>query len=100
MYEILLLTYFLIISILLVKVRNKPMNSTTITIKGQMVIPSKLRKKYGITTGTKILFYEETDGLKLVPVTKDIIKNNFGLFKTKGKLLKLLREEKGREKEL
>jgi bifunctional DNA-binding transcriptional regulator/antitoxin component of YhaV-PrlF toxin-antitoxin module len=64
------------------------------------VIPSKLRQKYGIKSGTKIQFYEERDGIKIVPVTPELIKANVGFLGTKGKLLRALMEEKKKEREL
>jgi len=71
-----------------------------VTSKGQVVIPSKLRKRFGIKTGTQINFFEEEDGIKIMPLTPEIIKANKGFLGTKGKLLKLLLEEKKKEREL
>ena len=71
-----------------------------VTTKGQVVIPSKLRKKYGIKNGTKIHFYEAGDEIRIVPITHDMIKSNAGFMGTKGKLLKALMDEKKREREL
>ncbi len=71
-----------------------------VTSKGQLVIPAKLRKKFGIKTGTRVNFFEERDGIKIIPVTKEIIEANKGFLGTKGKLLKSLMEEKKKEREL
>jgi len=71
-----------------------------VTSKGQIVIPSKLRRRYGIKPGTRINFHEETDGIKIIPVTAELIESNIGFLKTNGKLLKALIEEKKKEKEL
>jgi AbrB family looped-hinge helix DNA binding protein len=71
-----------------------------VTTKGQLVIPSKMRKKFGIKPGTRVNFFEETDGIKIVPLTSEIIKSNKGFMKTGGKLLKALMEEKKKEREL
>lgn len=76
------------------------METSTVTTKGQIVIPSKIRRKYNIKIGTKVHFYEEKGAIKMVPVTKEMIKSNFGIFSTKGKLLKVLKEEKNKEREL
>jgi AbrB family looped-hinge helix DNA binding protein len=76
------------------------MESSTITSKGQLVIPSKLRKKYKIKEGTKINFIEESDGIKLLPITAELIRENIGFLGTKGKLIKALMDEKKKEKEL
>ncbi len=73
---------------------------SSVTTKGQVVIPSRLRRKYGIKIGTKIYFEEDKDGIKLYPVTENIIEKNMGMLGTQGKLLKKLLEEKKTEKEL
>ncbi|MDZ7763535.1 MAG: AbrB/MazE/SpoVT family DNA-binding domain-containing protein [Melioribacteraceae bacterium] len=76
------------------------MNTTVVTTKGQIVIPAEIRKKYGIKVGTKIRFDDEDGEIKLVPITEEVIKNNIGLLRTKGKLLKALQKEKEVEREL
>lgn len=70
------------------------------TSKGQVVIPSKIRKKFGIKIGTKIHFSDEGKVIKIIPVTKEIIDQNAGILETKGKLLRALMKEKKREREL
>lgn len=74
--------------------------TTTVTTKGQIVIPSEIRRKYGIKVGTKIQFQEEDDGIKIYPITENVIDENIGILGTKGKLIKRLLEEKQIEKEL
>jgi len=76
------------------------METSTVTIKGQIVIPAKLRRKYGIKNGTRIHFYEKNGEIIIVPVTAEIIKKNAGFLGTKGKLLKALMEEKKLEHKL
>jgi AbrB family looped-hinge helix DNA binding protein len=76
------------------------METSVVTTKGQVVIPSKIRKRYGIKDGTKIHFIEEKGEIKLVPVTSEMIKSFFGILGTKGNLLKALAEEKKKEREL
>ena len=76
------------------------METGYVTSKGQLVIPSKLRRKFGIKPGTRVIFFEEEDGIKIIPVTAEIIDANKGFLGTKGKLLKALLEEKKKEREL
>ncbi|MDP2209838.1 MAG: AbrB/MazE/SpoVT family DNA-binding domain-containing protein [Bacteroidota bacterium] len=76
------------------------MERSTVTIKGQVVIPSGIRKKYGIKSGTKVYFLGQEGIIKIIPVTSEVIEANFGFLKTNGKLLKALMEEKKREREL
>ena len=76
------------------------METGNVTSKGQLVIPAKLRRKFGIKPGTRVNFYEEKDGIKIVPITSEIIDANKGFLGTGGKLLKALMEEKKKEREL
>ncbi len=76
------------------------MESGYVTSKGQLVIPSKMRKRFGIKPGTRINFYEEEDGIKLMPITPDVVKANIGFLGKEGDLLKALMDEKKKEREL
>jgi AbrB family looped-hinge helix DNA binding protein len=76
------------------------METGYVTSKGQLVIPSKMRKRYGIKPGTRVNFFEEKDGIKIVPLTAEIIDANKGFLKTGGKLLRALMKEKKKEREL
>jgi len=76
------------------------METSIVTSKGQVVIPSKLRRKYGIKNGTRVHFYEVNGEIRIVPVTPELIDKNIGLLGTKGKLMRALLEEKKREREL
>jgi len=76
------------------------METGYVTSKGQLVIPAKLRRKFGIKSGTRVNFFEEEDGIKIIPVTAETIKANRGFLGTGGKLLKSLMEEKKKEREL
>lgn len=69
-----------------------------ITVKGQIVIPAKIRRKYGIKTGTKIEIIDEGERIVLQPITPEYIHNLRGKYKGKG-LLRELCEEKKRERE-
>lgn len=69
------------------------------TAKGQIVIPAKIRKKYGIKAGTKIEIIDEGERIVLQPITSEYIHSLRGKYKGKG-LLKELTEEKKREREI
>jgi AbrB family looped-hinge helix DNA binding protein len=69
------------------------------TVKGQIVIPSKIRKKYGIKAGTKIEILDEGERIVLQPITREYVRSLRGKYKGKG-LLKALATEKKREREL
>ena len=74
---------------------------TTATTKGQVVIPSSVRRKLGIKSGTRInVELDEANGqIILKPITREYIQSLRGRLKGKG-LLEELAAEKAREKEL
>ena len=76
------------------------MDTTTVTVKGQVVIPFKLRRKFGIKKGTQVYVYERDGEIAIKPITDDYIRNMAGMAGTKGKLLKILMEEKAKERDL
>ena len=76
------------------------MDRAVVTVKGQIVIPSKLRRKFGIKKGTQVCVYERDGEIVIKPITDDYIRNMAGMVGTKGKLLKALLDEKAREREL
>lgn len=77
------------------------MYETTATSKGQIVIPSSMRRKFGIKEGTRIqIDANEKDGtIILKPITREYIHSVRGRYKGKG-LLKALMAEKQKEREL
>ena len=71
------------------------------TVKGQIVIPAKVRRKLGMKEGTRVQVDvdESTHRIILTPITREFIEGMRGGFKGKG-LLKALAAEKKREREL
>ena len=71
------------------------------TVKGQIVIPSKIRRKFAIKEGTRMQVDvdEQTHRIILTPITRDYIQNLRGKYKGKG-LLTALAAEKKRERDL
>ncbi len=67
---------------------------TTATTKGQVVIPSSVRKRLGITAGTRIQVEvdEATSQIILTPITRDYIKSLAGKFRGLPLLEDLMRE--------
>ncbi|MGZ8501036.1 MAG: AbrB/MazE/SpoVT family DNA-binding domain-containing protein [Candidatus Binatia bacterium] len=76
------------------------MDRALVTVKGQIVIPSKLRRKFGIKKGTQVYIYERDGEITIKPITDDYIRNMAGMAGTKGKLLKSLMNDKAKEREL
>ena len=73
---------------------------STVTTKGQLVIPSKLRRKYAIRKGTQVAFVEEENRLVLQPLTPEFIRSLRGSLKGEPSALKILQEERKRDREL
>ena len=74
---------------------------TIATSKGQVVIPSKVRKQLGIKDGTYLQIDVDTVSMRLIltPVTREYIQSLRGKYKGKG-LMKALMADKKREREL
>jgi len=72
---------------------------TIATSKGQVVIPSKIRRQLGIKEGTHLqIDVDERKRLILTPVTREYVHSLRGKYKGKG-LMKALMADKKREKE-
>lgn len=76
------------------------METTVVTTKGQIVIPSKIRSRHKIKKGTRLCIIERGDQIILQPLTGEYFENMAGILTTKGKLTKALFEERAKEKEL
>jgi AbrB family looped-hinge helix DNA binding protein len=73
---------------------------STVTTKGQVVIPAKLRRKYAIRKGTQVAFLEEENRLVLQPLTPEFIRSLRGSLKGEPSALKILLEERKPDREL
>ena len=73
----------------------------TVSIKGQMVIPAKIRKKYNIQPQTKVELIDKGNEIVIVPLPKDPLRNSRGILKgvSTDDLLKLRRQEKRAEQQ-
>jgi len=73
--------------------------SYTITSKGTVTIPSKVRKKYNLKSGSKVQFVETDEGVLLIPVVP--FEQMFGADKERKELvyqiIRELEEERRRE---
>jgi AbrB family looped-hinge helix DNA binding protein len=69
---------------------------TTATSKGQIVIPSSIRRKFGIKEGTRIQIEvnEEKNEIILKPITREYVHNLRGRLRGKGVMKSLLVEKK------
>jgi len=76
------------------------METAVITTKGQVVIPVKIRRKYGMKNGTKVAFIEQGDKVIIQPLDKEYFNKLAGILDEKGKMLKSLIDDKKKEREL
>ncbi len=66
------------------------METSTLTTKGKIAIPSDIRRKLGLKKGSKVGFIESGDKVILQPLNKNYYKSLIGIGGTKGKALKSL----------
>jgi len=74
------------------------METAQVTSKGQLVVPARLRRKYGIKAGTKIRFMERDNEIVLQPLTRDYIRSVCGVLKGRTSSTQELLRERAREK--
>ena len=67
---------------------------TYASVKGQIVIPVELRRKYGIKAGTKINIIDTGEAILLKPVTEETLRQLQGKLAGKGALQALLEERR------
>ncbi|MGB9105279.1 MAG: AbrB/MazE/SpoVT family DNA-binding domain-containing protein [Terriglobales bacterium] len=60
---------------------------TTITSKGQLVIPAGLRRKLGMKQGTRVAVHESGGQLILQPITDEYIDSLRGMIKDADRLI-------------
>lgn len=68
------------------------MQSTTITAKGQVVIPAKIRKLLGLKKGTRLAVAEDGGRIILQPLTRQFFEKTAGVLKDAGLTAALLAE--------
>jgi AbrB family looped-hinge helix DNA binding protein len=55
--------------------------TSVVTTKGQLVIPARLRRRFGIKKGTRVTFVEDAGRIILQPVTHEFIHSLRGSLK-------------------
>ncbi len=72
--------------------------NATVTSKGQLVIPVRLRRRLGIRKGTRVSFREENGKLILQPITAQFIRSLRGSLKDGPSALDFLMQERKRDR--
>ena len=75
------------------------MTTTIVTTKGQIVIPSKIRRHFNIKKGTRLCIVEKENEIVLQPLTQAYFEKMAGIASSKGKGVSALLEERAKEKE-
>ena len=75
------------------------MEESTMTSKGQIVVPAKLRRRYGLKPGTKVYFIERDTEILFQPVTKEYLKSVHGMLKSDKSMTKELLKERAKDNE-
>lgn len=75
------------------------METARVTSKGQLVIPSRLRRRYGIKPGTKICFIERDSEILFQPVTREYIRSVCGMLKSETSATEELLKERAKDRE-
>jgi len=57
------------------------METSVLTSKGQLLIPKRLRNKYGIKSGVKVAFIETPAGVVLKPMDENFFNQFVGMLK-------------------
>jgi len=73
------------------------MNIIKVALKGQIVIPAKLRKKYHITGGTRVMVTERDGEIVLKPLLSNPVEEARGMFKGGESALEALLADRAEE---
>ncbi len=76
------------------------MKTATLSVKGQIVVPAKIRKKLGLKKGSRVAIIEEPHGFTVRPMERGYFEEYAGLLPGKGKATRALLEDRRREREL
>ena len=75
--------------------------NTLVSSRGQTVVPSEIRRKYGLGENSRLAWIDDGTSIRVVPLGKDTGKYGIGIAKGMGlnkSLMKMRKEERAREK--
>ncbi len=76
------------------------METSVLTNKGQLLIPKRIRNKYGIKSGVKVIFEETDKGVIIRPMNEEYFNSFMGILKSSGNLKEEIKKYKEEEKKL
>jgi len=71
---------------------------TTVSTKGQFVIPAEMRQRLGIEPGTRIAVSLQGTRIVLEPVSEKLVDETRGILAGGPSLSRLLKQERGKDK--
>ena len=71
--------------------------TSVVTTKGQLVIPARLRRRFGIKKGTMVTFVEDNGRIIVQPVTREFIRSLRGSLKGEPSALRGLLDARKRD---
>ena len=74
--------------------------TSVVTSKGQLVIPARLRRRFGIKKGTLVAFVEDDGHMIVQPVTPEFIRSLRSSLKGEPSALEVLLEERKKDRTL
>ncbi len=75
------------------------MEASVVTLKGQVVIPKKIRSMFHIKKGTQVRFEPRNGEIILTPLTLEYFEKMAGILGTGGKATKTLLDERAKDRE-
>jgi AbrB family looped-hinge helix DNA binding protein len=75
------------------------MEASVVTLKGQVVIPKKIRSMFHIKRGTQVRFEPRNGEIVLKPLTPEYFEKMAGILGSGGKVTKALLEERVKDRE-
>jgi AbrB family looped-hinge helix DNA binding protein len=73
-------------------------DSTTVTSKGQLVVPVRIRRRFGIKPGTTVRFIERDGEILFQPVTVEFIRGLQGSLRAEGPVTPALLRERAADR--
>jgi len=74
------------------------METVYVSKSGTIVIPVRIRRKYGMQPGTRIGFVEGREGIVVQPMTKDFVRETCGMLHSTTRVTRELVRERARDR--